>query len=26
MPLEKINDGFATLASGQVARQLILFG
>jgi S-(hydroxymethyl)glutathione dehydrogenase / alcohol dehydrogenase len=25
MPLEKINDGFATLASGQVARQLILF-
>jgi len=25
MPLDKINDGFATLASGQVARQLILF-
>jgi S-(hydroxymethyl)glutathione dehydrogenase/alcohol dehydrogenase len=25
MPLEKINDGFATLASGEVARQLILF-
>jgi S-(hydroxymethyl)glutathione dehydrogenase / alcohol dehydrogenase len=25
MPLEKINDGFATLASGQVARQLVLF-
>jgi len=25
MPLEKINDGFATLASGEVARQLVLF-
>jgi S-(hydroxymethyl)glutathione dehydrogenase / alcohol dehydrogenase len=25
MPLEKINDGFTTLASGEVARQLILF-
>jgi S-(hydroxymethyl)glutathione dehydrogenase / alcohol dehydrogenase len=25
MPLDKINDGFATLASGEVARQLILF-
>jgi S-(hydroxymethyl)glutathione dehydrogenase / alcohol dehydrogenase len=25
MPLDKINDGFATLASGAVARQLILF-
>jgi S-(hydroxymethyl)glutathione dehydrogenase/alcohol dehydrogenase len=25
MPLEKINDGFATLASGEVARQLIVF-
>jgi S-(hydroxymethyl)glutathione dehydrogenase / alcohol dehydrogenase len=25
MPLEKINDGFATLATGEVARQLISF-
>ncbi len=25
MPLEKINEGFTTLASGQVARQLVLF-
>jgi S-(hydroxymethyl)glutathione dehydrogenase/alcohol dehydrogenase len=25
MPLERINDGFATLAGGEVARQLILF-
>jgi S-(hydroxymethyl)glutathione dehydrogenase/alcohol dehydrogenase len=25
MPLEKINDGFAALATGEVARQLILF-
>src|SRR5579862_224200 len=25
MPLEKINDGFAALASGEVARQLVLF-
>jgi S-(hydroxymethyl)glutathione dehydrogenase/alcohol dehydrogenase len=25
MPLEKINDGFAALAGGEVARQLILF-
>jgi S-(hydroxymethyl)glutathione dehydrogenase/alcohol dehydrogenase len=25
MPLDKINDGFAALASGEVARQLILF-
>jgi S-(hydroxymethyl)glutathione dehydrogenase/alcohol dehydrogenase len=25
MPLDKINDGFAALASGEVARQLIIF-
>jgi Zn-dependent alcohol dehydrogenase len=25
MPLAKINDGFAALATGEVARQLILF-
>ena len=25
MPLEKINDGFATLKAGEVARQLIIF-
>ncbi len=25
MPLENINEGFATLASGEVARQLVLF-
>ena len=25
MPLERINDGFATLAAGEVARQLVLF-
>jgi S-(hydroxymethyl)glutathione dehydrogenase / alcohol dehydrogenase len=25
MPLEKINDGFATLRSGEVARQLVTF-
>jgi S-(hydroxymethyl)glutathione dehydrogenase/alcohol dehydrogenase len=25
MPLDTINDGFATLASGEVARQLVLF-
>ena len=26
MPLERINDGFATLKSGEVARQLVVFG
>jgi len=25
MPIEQINDGFATLRSGEVARQLITF-
>ena len=25
MPLEKINDGFAALKAGEVARQLIVF-
>ena len=25
MPIEKINDGFTTLKSGEVARQLVIF-